>query len=194
MSTAWPGPPPTSPAGRGSAPPWRRLSLGAAGLLILAAVGISFILSFRPPIGESVPTSPPGQVVSPGVDPGPYSTDPPTSGVHFPVGLRLGFYEPETAATLPRYPAGYLVANLEEGDVVVWYNCGAMPPAACDELKGQIRMAMDLLDGEHILAFPWPSLEQPVVLTAWGHILRLESFDLKSVIGFIFAHRGRGPR
>jgi hypothetical protein len=161
--------------------------------MVVAGAALSLILSFGPPMGESVPTSPPGQLIAAGTDPGPYSTDPPTSGVHFPVGLRDGFYEPESAATLPRFAAGYLVANLERGDVIVWYNCAALESGACTDLKGQIRSAMDLLGDEHIIAFPWPSLEQPVVLTAWGHILRLPSFDLKRAIGFIFAHRGRGP-
>ena len=170
---------------------WRRASCGLAGLMVVAGAALSLILSFGPPMGESVPTSPPGQLIAAGTDPGPYSTDPPTSGVHFPVGLRSGFYEPESAATLPRFAAGYLVANLERGDVIVWYNCEALESGACTDLKGQIRSAMDLLGGEHIIAFPWPSLEQPVVLTAWGRILRLPSFDLKRAIGFIFAHRGR---
>jgi hypothetical protein len=186
-------PPADLPARKRPPPAWRRLSIAAAALILLAGLSLSLILSFRPPIGESVPTSPPGQSIPAGSDPGSYSTDPPTSGVHFPVGLRPGFYTLESAATLPRYPAGFLVTNLEQGDVVVWYNCDRVPPGECDELRGQIRLAMDLLEGEHILVFPWQSIEQPVVLTSWGHILRLEAFDFKSVIGFIFAHRGRGP-
>ncbi len=144
-------------------------------------------------MGESVPTSPPGQWIGAGTDPGSYSTDPPTSGVHYETGLHPGFYEPEAASTIPPYPAGYLVANLELGDVIIWYDCAALKSGACQDLKGQIQTAMDVLGGEHIIAFPWPSLEQPAVLTAWGYILRLPSFDLKRAVGFIFAHRGRGP-
>ena len=163
-----------------------------AGLIVSAAAALSLILSFRPPMGESVPTSPPGQLIPLGTDPGAYSTDPPTSGVHFPVGFRAGFYEPEAAETLPRFPAAYLVANLERGDVIVWYNCGGLEQAACEDLKGQIRMAMNLFNGEQLIAFPWTTIEHPVVLTAWGHVMRLETFDLKQAIGFIFAHRGHG--
>jgi len=170
------------------------MSCALAAVIVLAAAGLSLMSSFRPPMGASVPTSPPGQLIDLGMDPGTYSTDPPTSGVHFPVGLRAGFYEPEAADTLPRFPAGYLVANLEQGDVIVWYNCGGLEPGACQELKGQIRMAIDLLGSEGVIAFPWATIEEPAVLTAWGHILRLHTFDLKQVIGFIFAHRGRGPR
>src|SRR3990172_11513824 len=108
MASGIAGSPQASPADRRSWRPWRRLSCAMAGLIVSAAAALSLILSFRPPMGESVPTSPPGQLIALGTDPGAYSTDPPTSGVHFPVGFRAGFYEPEAAETLPRFPAAYL--------------------------------------------------------------------------------------
>ncbi len=194
MAPAVRGSHPASPADRApSLRRWQRASCGLAAVIVIAGVAVSLILSFGSPTGETVPKSLTGQLIDAGTDPGSYSTDPPTSGVHYAVGLRPGFYEPESTATIPSYPAGYLVANLERGDVIIWYDCAELERGACQDLKGQIRTAMDLFGGERIIAFPWPSLEQPVVLTAWGHLLRLPSFDLKRAVGFIFAHRGHGP-
>jgi len=136
-------------------------------VVVGAAVGAALALAFRPPMGIAVPTSPPGQILPIGSDPGPYSTDPPTSGAHFPIGLHPGFYDVDSASTLPANVAGYLVANLEQGDVVIWYRCEPAP-GACAEMTDQIRTTMRLLGEDRIIAFPWPSLAEPVVLTSWG--------------------------
>jgi hypothetical protein len=142
-------------------------------------------------VGEARRTSPPGQIAAGTIR----DRIRPIRDFRRPFPARSPrVYEPEAAAhAASPCRHRYLVANSERGDVIVWYNCAALKSVACQDLKGQIQTAMDVLGGEHIIAFPWPSLEQPAVLTAWGYILRLPSFDLKRAVGFIYAHRGRGP-
>jgi hypothetical protein len=172
----------------------RRRFRAAAALLVISAMGLSCWLSFRAPMGETLPTSQPGVIVPSGSDLGPFTSDPPTSGAHYSSALRPGFYDPQAAATLPRFPVGFLVANLEQGDVVLWYSCAGLSDGACQDLQAQIRMTMHLMGPQGLIAFPWPSLTAPVVLTSWGHRLSLPTYDLKQAIGFIFAHRGHGPQ
>ena len=52
-------------------------------------------------------------------DPGPYSTNPPTSGHHYPTPLSAGFYDTNTY----KYPQAHLVHSLEHGYIIFWYNC-----------------------------------------------------------------------
>ncbi|HET7011091.1 MAG TPA: DUF3105 domain-containing protein [Anaerolineales bacterium] len=171
----------------------RRLLWAAGGLVVLVAVGWLASQAFRPGVGQSVETSPAGQHVPEGTDPGEYSTDPPTSGVHFPSTFDAGFYAPGDAASLPSFPAAYLVHNLEHGYVIYWYNCGDLAPEACSRLQSSIQDSMREAGSVKLIAFPWESISEQVVLTSWGKILRLETFDPDQAEDFIRANRYRAP-
>ncbi len=131
--------------------------------------------------------------VEEGTDPGPYNSNPPTSGPHYARSLNPGFYEQSPGEELP-FPEGYLVHNLEHGYVIFWYNCQALPDGeSCDGLKADIRTVMDEFDGDKLVAYPWESIEVPIALTSWGHRLRMERFDADAAGQFIERNRYRAP-
>src|SRR4030067_160448 len=125
--------------------------------------------------------------------PGPYNPDPPAGGVHYDKTLPARFYEETDVASLPEYPEGYLVHNLEHGHIIIWYNCDQVDEAGCAGLKEQIREVMNEFDGLKVVAFPWKSLNVPVVMTSWNRTQRFESFNPAQARAFIHAHRNRAP-
>lgn len=162
-----------------------RLFWGGLGALALALIGFLFWGATRPPAGEEMPAMADASHVPEGSDPGPYSSDPPSSGRHYPSELEAGFYEENVYP----YPAGYLVHNLEHGYVIIWYNCDLLSAAACDDLKAQIEAVMEEAGNSELIAYPWPSLEVPVAMTSWGMMQRFETFDPEQAVAFIRANR-----
>jgi hypothetical protein len=131
--------------------------------------------------------------VDEGTDPGPYNSDPPTSGTHFPNEFDAGFYDENDAASLPPYPEGYLVHNLEHGYVIFWYNCAQLEQTACDEMKAEIQGVMEEFSGFKLIAFPWSSIDVPVVMTSWGQMQPMERFDEDQARAFIRRNRNHVP-
>ncbi len=170
------------------------LAWGAVGVGILALAGWLIRQNTQPEVGEIIPV-PANYVthIEPGTPPGPYPTDPPAGGVHYGTELDAGFYEETDVAVLSQYPEGSLVHNLEHGYVIFWYNCAAPSQADCDALKTSIREVMDEFDGLKLIAFPWKSLDVPLVMTSWGRLLRFESFERAQARAFIQANRNHAP-
>jgi hypothetical protein len=52
---------------------------------------------------------------------------------------------------------------------------------------------MDDFDSEKLIAFPWPSLDVPVVMTSWGRLQRFDSFDPQLAAAFVQANRNKSP-
>ena len=133
------------------------------------------------------------QHVPEGTDPGPYNTDPPTSGRHYSTPLTAGFYEEEALETYAPFPEGYLVHSLEHGYVIFWYNCGALLDQPCDELKDQVQDVMREAANFKVIGFPWLSLDVPVVITTWGRTLHMDQFDPGQALQFVQTYRGVAP-
>ena len=91
------------------------------------------------------------------------------------------------------YPAGYLVHNLEHGYVLFWYNCDLLSESACSDLKSQIRTVMDELGGTKLIAYPWNSIDVPLVMTSWGRLQRFETFDPAQAKAFYRANLNQAP-
>jgi len=106
----------------------------------------------------------------------PYNSDPPTSGPHLP------YIAPWGVHTRP-IPLPLQVHNLEDGGVVVQYNC------ACPELAEQLRAVVSRYEKFVILA-PYPEMKSKIALTAWTRLDRLEAFDERRIVRFIEAYRG----
>jgi hypothetical protein len=106
----------------------------------------------------------------------PYNSDPPTSGPHLP------YIAPWGVHTRP-IPLELQVHNLEDGGVVVQYNC------TCPELVEQLRGIVSRYDKFVILA-PYPAMKSRIALTAWTRLERLEEFDDKRIRRFIDSYRG----
>jgi hypothetical protein len=115
-----------------------------------------------------------------------YSTNPPTSGPHYPIWAAYKSY------TEP-VPRGFWVHDLEHGAVVVTYNC----PSNCDAEVAQLQAFLDSLPADPICAAPVknrfvvtpdPHLDIKFAASAWGFSLRSACFDLPPLGTFITDH------
>jgi Protein of unknown function (DUF3105) len=105
-----------------------------------------------------------------------YNSDPPTSGPHLPYIAPWGIH------TRP-IPPELQVHNLEDGGVLVQYNC------QCPELVEKLREIVRKYDKQVILA-PYPSMKTRIALTAWTRLDRFEEYDGRRIVRFIEAYRG----
>ncbi|RPJ24268.1 MAG: DUF3105 domain-containing protein [Chloroflexi bacterium] len=159
------------------------------GVVVLAVIGFIVWQGVRPAAGESIPEMVSAPHIPKDTDPGEYNSDPPSSGPHYAEEAEVGFYD----SNIYTYPAGYLVHNLEHGYIIFWYNCDLLSENECSELKTQIRAVMDDLGGTKMIAYPWPSIDVPVVLTSWGRMQRFERFDPEQARAFYRANLNRAP-
>jgi len=166
------------------------LMWGGIGVVVIAIFSIIIWQGVRPAAGKSIQImTESSQHIPMDSDPGEYNSDPPTSGPHYAEEARAGFYDSNNY----QFPAGYLVHNLEHGYVIFWYNCDLLDETGCADLKEQIKTAMDDLGGTKLIAYPWPSLDVPLVMTSWGRLQRLETFDSEQVKAFYRANLNRAP-
>ena len=106
----------------------------------------------------------------------PYNSDPPTSGPHLPYIAPLGVH------TRP-IPRELQVHNLEDGGVVVQYNCD------CPDVIAKLRDIVNKHDHFVILA-PYPDMNSKIALTAWTRIDTMDQLDEARVRRFIDAYKG----
>jgi hypothetical protein len=161
-----------------------------AGLILVAGL-IGYVVwgAAQPPVGESVAIMGDISHVEDGTDPGPYNSNPPTSGRHYPTSLTPGFYD----TNVYQYPEGYLVHNLEHGYVIFWYNCSELETSECEQLKGEVRLVLEAENNNKVIAYPRETIEEPVVLTSWGQLLRMEAFDADAARSFVARNRNKAP-
>jgi hypothetical protein len=108
-----------------------------------------------------------------------YAQTPPVGGEHRAEWQNCGFYE----EAVPNETA---VHSLEHGAIWITYS-----PDLPEEEVNAIR---DIANGQtYILASPFEDLPSPVVASAWGHQLELESADSEDLEQFIRAYR-QGPQ
>jgi hypothetical protein len=167
---------------------------GVVGIGVLALLAILVWNGVKPAAGETVPImTNAGNHVPEGQDPGPFNSDPPTSGQHYGLPLDAGFYQETSPEAQYDYPEGYLLHNLEHGYVIYWYSCTSLDESECTDLKDQIQDSMADNRWTKLIAFPRSSLEVPVVLTSWGQTLPMETFDAGQTRKFVSANRNRAP-
>ncbi len=106
----------------------------------------------------------------------PYNTDPPTSGPHLPHIAPWGIHTTPIVKELQ-------VHNLEDGGILVQYNCD------CPDLAAKLAEIVKRYDKNVILA-PYPGMKSRIALTAWGRIDEFEELDERRVVRFIEAFRG----
>jgi len=126
-----------------------------------------------------------------GTDPGPYNTNPPTSGRHYPDTLKAGFYD-EGSTNYP-HPEGYLVHNLEHGYIIFWYNCALLDGPGCSQLKDQLKGVLQAENNLKVIAFPRSNIDAPVIATSWGRMLTFEKFDPQLARQFVTLNRNKAP-
>lgn len=120
-----------------------------------------------------------------------YSSNPPTSGPHYPVWASFKTF------TSP-VPRGFTVHDLEHGAIVISYKC----PAGCASEVAAIQALVDARAADpgclapvksRIVITPDPLLDVPFAAAAWGFALTSQCFDLPALGAFIDAHYGMGP-
>jgi hypothetical protein len=92
-----------------------------------------------------------------------YDSYPPLGGDHFPQWYTCAFYDQRIADE----PA---VHSMEHGAVWIAFN-----PDLDDEQKTVLQSAAESSD--HVLVSAYPDLRAPIVMTAWGRQLDLDSVD-----------------
>jgi hypothetical protein len=105
-----------------------------------------------------------------------YNSDPPTSGPHLPYIAPWGIHTRPIARELQ-------VHNLEDGGVMVQYNCD------CPDVVAKLRDIVTKHDHFVILA-PHPEMKSRVALTAWTRIETMDQLDESRVRRFIDAYKG----
>lgn len=170
-----------------------QITLISVGVLVAAGIFYILWLAFRPAAGEDVAIMAETGHVELDTDPGPYNSDPPTSGKHYEVDLKPGFYEEDSLLTYAPYPEGYLVHNLEHGYVIFWYDCTDLDEEGCQSLKADILSVMDSKNNFKTIAFPRPSMGVPVVMTSWGQMQRFEQFDIQQANAFYDRNLNNAP-
>ena len=91
----------------------------------------------------------------------PYNSDPPTSGPHMPYIAPWGIH------TEP-IPRQLQVHNLEDGGVMVQYNCD------CPDVVAKLRDIVSTYD-RHVILAPYPGMKSRIALTAWTRIETLDA-------------------
>lgn len=117
-----------------------------------------------------------------------YNSSPPTSGPHLNTKARGGIHaEP--------IPNELQVHNLEDGFVVVQYDC----PSACPDLVSQLESVVRpaLTENRSVIMAPYSGIRSPdgvsarIALTAWTRIDAFDEFDRDRVANFIKAYEGQ---
>ena len=125
---------------------------------------------------QTYDVGPAGQHTQGNVD---YAQTPPAGGDHNDIWQNCGFYdEPITDETA--------VHSLEHGAVWITYT----PDVPQDEIE-RLR---DLSEGnDYVLVSPYPGQDSPIVATAWGKQLALESAEDSNLERFVNAYT-QGPQ
>ena len=161
---------------------------GGLGLGILAIIGLIVWQGVRPRTGEEIPIMSSSHITVDS-DPGQYNSDPPTSGPHYPEEAQAGFYD----TNIYQYSSAYLVHNLEHGYIIFWYNCASLSDNACSDLKSQIKTILDEVNNVKVIAYPWDSIDVPVVMTSWGRLQKMETFNAAQARAFYKTNLNHSP-
>ncbi len=124
----------------------------------------------------------------------PYNSLPPTSGTHVGGKAQWGISDSPIPDELQLH-------NLEDGGVVVQYNCTpgadsqnhATPSAeAQDECKKLVEDLSSIVKkySDKVLMAPYPKLDTKIALTAWTRIDKFNDFDDERIQKFIKAFKG----
>lgn len=114
-----------------------------------------------------------------------YAQTPPVGGPHNPYWLNCGIY----AKPVPNENA---VHDLEHGAVWITYR-PSLPAAQVATLRALVK-AQPLTAGSHYVDLsPYPGLPAPIVVSAWGKQLRLQSATDPRLARFVHTYR-EGPQ
>jgi len=158
----------------------RRQVLIWVGLAAVALALVGFVgwrATSQPHPGKSVPSMGNQHIEPAQVGSIIYNSTPPTSGPHLTQIAPWGIHTEPIANELQ-------VHNLEDGGVMVQYNC-----QDCDELVSQLAEVVRRYS-DHVILAPYPNMDSTIALTAWGRIDTFDEFDRDRIVAFIEAYAG----
>lgn len=155
----------------------RWLWIGMAGLVVAVVGFVVWRGASRTQPGQAVSSMGNQHVGPDAVGAIAYNSTPPTSGPH------LGQLADWGVHTEP-IPNELQVHNLEDGGVMVQYNCDD-----CREVVDQLAAVVNRYD-DHVILAPYPEMDSRIALTAWGRIDKFDAFDESRVVAFIKAFAG----
>ncbi len=109
-----------------------------------------------------------------------YSSNPPTSGDHWPAPAKNGVYDNQL-------PDEQLVHNLEHGHIWISYK-----PDVSQEVKDKLKEIVEK-DNWKVVLEPRAENETKIALAGWGRLLKMGDLDVAKVDEFIKTYRNRGP-
>ena len=176
----------------------QNLYLFGGGAALLAIVALVIYLNIRnsTPAGdeESWPTQGNTHIQQGSASPIEYNTKPPTSGPHYPGLAPWDIYDEPV-----RYEQ--VVHNMEDGGVIVYYQC----EDGCPELREQLAEVVRtyIVSGRHVLLMPndpqWTEfgsqsahqdMEARIALAAWQRLDKFDEFDEGRIRAFIERYEG----
>ena len=111
-----------------------------------------------------------------------YNSIPPTTGNHWAVPAEWGIYDEPV-------PNERQVHNLEHGGIIIQYDSedeGLI--ARLEELARSLRGFPSC-----VIVAPYPDMEHPIALTAWGVLLTMDDLDEAAIREFANFYRDEGP-
>jgi len=157
----------------------RQVRLGVTLAVAVLVAGVVGWFAYRAAAdlpGEKVPDLGNQHIQTATTPHAPYNSDPPTSGPHLPYIAPWGVHTRPIERELQ-------VHNLEDGGVLVQYNC------ECPELAGQLAAIVRKYP-KHVVLAPYPTMKAKIALTAWTRLETMEDFDAKRIVRFIDAYQG----
>ena len=145
-------------------------------MVLIGALVVKAILTPKP--GQAVANMGNAHITETQIGTSVYNTTPPTSGPHLGNLASWGIHSQPI-------PNEQQIHNLEDGGVVVQYNC----PDGCKDLVAQLAAIVKKYDEQVILA-PYPGMDSRIALTAWTRIDKFDDFDAQRIERFIKAYRG----
>ena len=108
-----------------------------------------------------------------------WNSRPPTSGPHSPRVAEWGVH----TESIPEWNQ---VHNLEDGGVIMHYNC----PDGCPDVVAELEAIVADKGSEHLALHPYENMDGRIALTAWTRMLTLDTVDRDQIEAFIDAYRG----
>ena len=108
-----------------------------------------------------------------------YNTLPPASGPHVPELVTWG----EHIEMIPNWQQ---LHNLEQGGVIIHYDCSD----GCPDVVAELRAIMAEAGEDLLILHPYPDMDHQIVLTAWARMLSLDEVDRDAILDFIERFRG----
>lgn len=156
----------------------RRMIIGIVAVVLVIGAGIAYVYFSRDEPGVKIADLGNAHLES---EPETYiwNSRPPTSGPHNEQIAAWG----EHTETVPEW---YQVHNLEDGGVILHYNC----PEGCPEIVNELRDIVNEVGNERLILQPYANMESRIAVTAWARLLTLDEVDREKIIDFIKAYRG----